>query len=198
RAAEYNIRTLLSEKQLVFETVEKGADGLLKARTIKKDGPTGLITATTIPRLHPENETRLLSLSLDESEEQTRKIKTAAAGKYQDDREVVDLAPWINAQRTLTPVKVVIPFARYLAEHTPDSPLRIRRDFKKLLSLIEASATLHQYQRNHVNNDKIEANLADYYIAIILMEDAFFNSLYGMHPNTVQTMEAIKAIDSTG
>jgi hypothetical protein len=52
--------------------VEKNGD--LMSRRIEKDGPTGLITATTLPRLHPKNEARLLSLSLDESDEQTRML----------------------------------------------------------------------------------------------------------------------------
>ena len=169
----------------------------MRSRRIEKEGPTGLITATTLARLHPENETRLLSLSLDESDEQTRNVKQAAAAKYQDAGEPVDVTLWVNAQRILQPVKVSIPFATYLADHTPDRPLRIRRDFNKLLSLIEASATLHQYQRDPIADGIIEANLGDYFIAVCLMEQAFFHSLYDMHPNTVAIVEAIKELDGT-
>jgi hypothetical protein len=42
----------------------------------------------------------------------------------------------------------------------------------------------------------IEASLADYYIAKELFERAFFQSLYGVHPNTKKVMEAIKQMDS--
>ena len=57
----YFVRTLLSENRLSYETVEKGDEGL-RARVIEKKGPTGIITTTTSAALHPENETRLLSL----------------------------------------------------------------------------------------------------------------------------------------
>jgi hypothetical protein len=124
-------------------------------------------------------------------------VKIAFAAKYQHALESVDITVWVNAQRILQPVKVSIPFATYLAAHTPDKPLRIRRDFNKLLSLIEASATLHQYQRDQIAEGTIQANLGDYFVAVCLMEQAFFHSLYGMHPNTIEIVEAIKELDGT-
>lgn len=63
---EYTIRTLLSEGRLEYEFVEKTADGL-RARRICKEGPTGFITTTTRQRLHAENETRYLSLTVTDT-----------------------------------------------------------------------------------------------------------------------------------
>jgi hypothetical protein len=68
--ATYLIRSLLSENRICYETVEKTQDGM-KPRVIKKEGPTGLITTTTAVRLHPENETRLLSLVVKDTPDQT-------------------------------------------------------------------------------------------------------------------------------
>lgn len=59
----YLIRSLLSEGRVRYETVEKTSEGI-RARLIEREGPTGLIVTTTAPRLHPENETRLLSLTV--------------------------------------------------------------------------------------------------------------------------------------
>src|SRR5829696_6942041 len=59
--ATYLIRSLLSEGRLRYETVEKTSEGL-RPRLIEREGPTGLIVTTTAVKLHPENETRLLSL----------------------------------------------------------------------------------------------------------------------------------------
>ena len=75
------VRTLLSEGQIIYEVTEKGADGKMATRRITKNGPTNLIVTTTADNLHHENETRLLSLTVDESEEQTRAVmvKIAAA-----------------------------------------------------------------------------------------------------------------------
>jgi hypothetical protein len=50
-----------------------------------------------------------------------------------------------NAQRLLESVRVVIPYAEDLT--FPDRYLRTRRDHERFLSLIEAVAFLHQFQR---------------------------------------------------
>jgi len=195
--ASFNIRTLLSEGKLVFQTVEKNPEtGKNETRTINKEGPTGLITTTTWSQLHPENETRLISLALDESEAQTQAVKEAIASQYEEIKEGPNLAPWVNAQRILKPVQVRIPYATFLAERTPNKPLRMRRDFGKLISFIEASAVYHQYQRKQIKEGLIEAGLVDYFIAKILLEDVFFQSLYNLHPNTQKLMEAIKQLRS--
>src|SRR5215207_5091425 len=74
----YLIRSLLSEGHLRYEVVEKTSEGL-KPRLIEREGPTGLIVTTTAGRLHPENETRLLSLSVADTQEQTRNVLAALA-----------------------------------------------------------------------------------------------------------------------
>src|SRR5215217_5847999 len=72
----YLIRSLLSEGRLRYEVVEKTSEGL-KPRLIEREGPTGLVVTTTAVKLHPENETRLLSLSVADTQEQTRGVLAA-------------------------------------------------------------------------------------------------------------------------
>ena len=76
--ASYLIRSLLSEGRIRYELVEKTEDGM-RPRLIEKEGPTGLIVTTTATRLHPENETRLLSLAVKDTPEQTNAILHALA-----------------------------------------------------------------------------------------------------------------------
>jgi hypothetical protein len=66
----YLIRSLLSEGRLRYETLEKTGEGV-RPRLIEREGPTGLIVTTTAVKLHPENETRLLSLSVTDTQKQT-------------------------------------------------------------------------------------------------------------------------------
>lgn len=61
--ATYLMRSLLSEGAVRYETVESTRNGI-KPRLIEREGPTGLIVTTTAVKLHPENETRLLSLTV--------------------------------------------------------------------------------------------------------------------------------------
>jgi plasmid maintenance system killer protein len=83
----YLIRTLLSEGRVVYEVVEKTKLGL-RPRRIEKEGPTGLITTTTAPKLHPENETRLLSLGVIDTPHQTKAVMKASAPPTMPPRRV--------------------------------------------------------------------------------------------------------------
>src|SRR5215207_6612489 len=76
--ATYLMRSWLSEGRVRYETVERTSEGL-KPRLIEREGPTGLIVTTTSVKLHPENETRLLSLTVTDTREQTRAVMAALA-----------------------------------------------------------------------------------------------------------------------
>jgi hypothetical protein len=141
--ATYLMRSLLSEGCIDYEVVEKTKDGM-RPRVIRKEGPTGLITTTTAAGLHPENETRLLSLTITDTPEQTRAVMLAQADEADDD--TADYEPWRAYQRWLAlgERRVVVPFARALVFEIPALAVRLRRDFPTLLSLIRAHALLHR------------------------------------------------------
>src|SRR3712207_3603391 len=113
----YLIRSLLSEGRLRYETVEKTSEGL-KPRLIEREGPTGLIVTTTLEKLHPENETRMLSLSVADTQEQTGQVLLALA---EEEISSPDLAPWVALQEWIGVGgrRVTIPFAKVLAEKVP-------------------------------------------------------------------------------
>ncbi|MBK7591931.1 MAG: hypothetical protein IPI27_11740 [Betaproteobacteria bacterium] len=125
--ASYLIRSLLSEGRIVYEMVERQSSGLVPRR-IEKEGPTGLIVTTTAVRLHPENETRLLSLHVTDTRAQTREVMRAIAHSTRADFEP---APWIALQQWIArgEHRVEIPFAPALAERIPPIAVRLRRDF---------------------------------------------------------------------
>ena len=118
------VRTLLSEGQLIYDITERDDDGKMGTRRIIKQGPTNLIVTTTADNLHHENETRLLSLTVDESEEQTRAVmrKTALRAQPGRARGTADLARWHELFHWLKyhgEHRVYIPYADYLSEQPP-------------------------------------------------------------------------------
>jgi hypothetical protein len=158
----YLVRSLLSEGRICYETVEKTKDGF-KVRRIEREGPTGLITTTTAVRLHPENETRLLSLTVTDTPQQTKAIMRAQAGR-QGHTNKLNLTPWHALQQFLAlgAAHVVIPFATELADLVPAMAVRLRRDFPTVLALIEAHALLHQATRERTPEGAVIATLEDY------------------------------------
>lgn len=173
--ADYPIRTMQSEQEIEWEYVDRDSKNGLHKKKKKVKSPAAFIQATTRPMLHPENETRLLFLEMDESEEQTRAINLRQA--LQAERKIQPCSPqlydpWHTLIRGLEPRAVWIPFATQLAESLPPR-VRSRRDLPKVLGLIEASAYLHQHQRNRGEQGTIVATPEDYRIAKELFEHCY-------------------------
>jgi acyl-coenzyme A thioesterase PaaI-like protein len=120
-------------------------------------------------RLHPENETRLLSLTVNDSPAQTRAVLIAQAG---GSRRGGDVEPWHELQDWLAggPTAVEVPYARTLAEAIPPVAVRLRRDFATVLSLIRAHALVHRATRQLVDGVVI-ATMADYAAVRSLVAD---------------------------
>ncbi len=184
KVASYLIRSLLSEGRLRYETVEKTSEGL-QAKRIEREGPTGLLTTTTSVGLHPENETRLLSVTVNDSREQTMAVMAAMA----EERTLqVDLQPWQALQKWLEggEHRVLVPFASALACAIQPAAVRLRRDFNTLITLIKAHAILHQASRKRTEDGMIIAVLDDYEVIRELVGDLISQAVKASVPITVR------------
>jgi DNA-binding transcriptional ArsR family regulator len=198
--ATYLMRSLLSEGKVRYETVEKTSEGI-KPRLIEREGPTGLIVTTTAVRLHPENETRLLSLTVTDTQDQTRAVMAALAEEAGE--AVPDLATWHALQVWLETAerRVLIPYAKKLADLIPPVAVRLRRDFGAILNLIRAHALLHQATRERDTEGRIVATIEDYAAVRELVADLVSEGIEATVPATVrETVEAVKRLrqDSDG
>jgi hypothetical protein len=191
---EYIIRTLLSEGFLEYQFVEKTSEGL-RSRKIRKDGPTGFITTTTRDRLHDENETRYLSLTVTDTREQTRRTFKALAEEEQT--EEPDRSRWHALQEWLEGAehRVNIPYADVLAEKMGDVAVRLRRDFSVILSLIKAHAILHQASRERDVEGRIVATLEDYARVRELVANLIAEGVEATVPTIIrETVSAVEKI----
>jgi hypothetical protein len=189
---EYVIRVLLSEGYLEYEVTEKSQDGL-KNIVVRKEGPTGFITTTTRDKLHAENETRYLSITVTDTREQTRRIFRALADERTDEP---DRARWHALQVWLEGAehRVAIPYAGALAEKMGDVAVRLRRDFSVVLSLIKAHAILHQATRDRDGDGRVVATLADYSRVRELVSGLIADGVEATVPKTVR--ETVEAVDN--
>lgn len=189
----YIIRTLLSEGRIRHQTVIKGPNGL-EPLLLDKEGPTGLVITTTAISLHPENETRMLSICVNDSREQTKAVLKALAG---EEPEAVNAESWKALQEWLEAGerRVSIPYAAKLAELIPPVAVRLRRDFSSVLSLIRAHALLHRASRTRDGKGRIVASLEDYGAVRELVSDYIAEALESTVGATVrETVEAVKAL----
>jgi len=192
----YLIRSLLSEGRVRYETVEKTSEGM-KPRLIERPGPTGLIVTTTRTRLHPENETRLISLTVTDTREQTRDIMAALASETEGDRPAMEswhaLQSWLEGAES----RVKIPYAKKLAGSIPPVAVRLRRDFGALLNLIRAHALLHQVNRERDGDGRVIATTGDYGAVRELVADLISEGIEATVPATVrETVEKVAELYS--
>ncbi len=94
------VRSLISDQRLEYEVVEKDESGHFKVRRISKPGPTGIITTTTKP-LGEQASTRMLTVSIPDSTEQTKAVLRAIAKKAYSDSAPKDFKNWIAFQTWL-------------------------------------------------------------------------------------------------
>jgi hypothetical protein len=190
----YLIRSLLSEGKVRYETVEKTSEGM-KPRLIERAGPTGLIITTTLTRLHPENETRMLSLAVTDTRQQTSDIMAALAREASVDPP--DLGAWHSLQEWLVGAehRVAVSYAEELAAAVPPVAVRLRRDFGALLNLIRAHAILHQASRERDADGRIVATVEDYALVRELVADLVSEGIEATVPATVrETVETVERL----
>lgn len=188
----YLIRSLLSEGRIRYEVVEKTSEGM-KPRLIEREGPTGLLVTTTAPRLHPENETRLLSLTVTDTQDQTRSVLAALAEESRAEGPHLEewraLQSWLATQDN----RVTVPYAARLASLVPPIAVRLRRDFGALLNLIRAHAVLHRATRAADPDGRVVATVEDYARVREIVADLVSEGVESAVPPTVrETVEELR------
>jgi 5S rRNA maturation endonuclease (ribonuclease M5) len=170
---DYLLRELMSEGHIRYPTVQKVGNELVTV-FIEKRGPVAFLVTTTKNKLHPENETRMLSMEVDDSEGQTKAVleKVAKVEGRNKGTPQIDYKPWQDFQRWLEAGErdVDVPFADALAAMIPPKAVRLRRDFGQVLRAIKAHALLHRQHRSRDGSGQIVADIhKDYAVVRDLM-----------------------------
>jgi len=173
-----NMRALLSEGRLVLVTAERDPEtGDFKSVVIPTIGMPVLVCTSTRYSIDPEFENRVVELSIDESEEQTKNImqKTAedfiiplhfiiSKDRIYEVRQLVKTIKELLDKGEMTN-QVIIPYAKLLIEKFP-TVLTARRDFKKALTLTYAYTFLYQKQRPIITLKKHNAIVTRFAVSI--------------------------------
>jgi hypothetical protein len=199
--AQYFIRSLLSEGRVAYETVESTPKAGLKCRRIDREGPTGLVLTTTRLVLHPEIETRLLSMTVDDSPDQTSAVFAGLAQSHGQVAEPADYTAWHRFQKRFEreDSRVVVPYATALLSSIPPVSVRLRRDARMLLTLIQAHAKLHRARRQRDPSGAIVADPDDYAAVYELVHDLVAEAVDHAVPERVrEAVEIVRDLISDG
>jgi hypothetical protein len=161
------LREMLSEGRLSkLVTIKK--DGHPETVLVERDGPIAYIETTTLTRIFNEDANRCILLTSDETPEQTRRVLSTLAGVYArgaavDRQRIIDRHHAL--QRTLQPFAVLVPYAERLADAMGNYRVEARRAYPQVVSMIQASALLHQRQRQIDADGRLLAAADDYQLA---------------------------------
>ncbi len=204
RQAAYALKLLQSDGELkIASTGKDESSGDLVTREYSVQGPVMLMLTTTASDVDEELLNRCLVLTVNESREQTeaihamqRRSQTLAGLLASSEKQYLTRLHQ-NAQRLLRPLKVVNPYAErltFLSDKT-----RTRRDHMKYLTLIQAVALLHQYQREVKRAEHrgavieyIEVQPSDITLANRLAHEVLGRTLDEMPPQTRKLLVLLK------
>lgn len=185
QAAEYAIRVAMSEGQVGNLVSVPTEDGGWDTEMIEADIAASIITTTTSPSLHAENQTRVFDVEIDASRELTRKVvdsiwsQKANGGRSVSERErrVVETATALLEEEEK---EILIPWGEVFAPYFPADALRARRDSERVACLIEASALLYQRQRERDPQGHLLADVEDYRVVYPVLEEVLEQSMTGL------------------
>jgi hypothetical protein len=101
---------------------------------------------------------------------------------------------WQLYHESLEPVEVVIPFASQIADHIrrgPKPPISMRRAFKRVLMIIQTVACAYQHQRERDDEDRVVAEISDYWMALQIVREAFRENLTNQSDETEKRLDFI-------
>jgi len=189
------LRELIEDGRVSKLLPVKNADGSFSTQKLEVEGPVAIIESCSHDYIALEDQTRQIEAWTDDSPEQTKRVlhffAERAAGKFPlPDEKTIET---IRALQTLLePAPVIIPFAEDIAERFPSRVVESRRAFVRLLALIEASAILHQRQRDK-ENGAIRADWDDFKVAYAVLRPWLRARVAGGYPpNVIAVWEAIK------
>ncbi len=194
---EYSIRVLQSDGRLEYEATEKMPDGSMRNVVHETEGPTVVVQTTTRNHLHPENETRVFPIYIDESEQQTGRIvgsilREASGGGPGEGEQGRVRQRWHDAIRLLEEADVSIPYADRI--EIPNSPLRIRRDARRLLDVVRVIAWLYQHQRERDEYGRILATEEDFHEALRLVSESLRRAWQTLTPSEETVLRSIREL----
>ena len=190
------LRLMISEGKLI-RYVTRWSGGKLVTKKYITDGPVGSISTTTKGQLQIDDETRNISISIDETPEQTRRIV-----KYYGRREGLrrrELMIWKMVHRLLEErIGVEITFPDWLdklADRIFVGDLRVRRYYPAFMEACRTVCLIRSFQSQEPAA-RLTVDFADFAITALIFDQVFVGSLRlrkGVNESTRDLVDSLSA-----
>jgi hypothetical protein len=177
------IRLLISESKLV-RIVTEYENGQRVTKKYVAHGPVAAISTTTKNRLQIDDETRHLSIWVDESRDQTRQIVKSytkqGARLSRKEMSAWHMVHLLLAKRAET--KVVFPnwFEEEIADRLFVDDLRVRRYYPVFIEACRTICLIRSFQpdRQLSKHGELEVEFSDFAITTLIFDPVFVESLH--------------------
>jgi energy-coupling factor transporter ATP-binding protein EcfA2 len=184
------LRIALSEGYIRHGTVLQVRGTMTPVKLDKSAEGLVILSTTTRTSLDPEFENRVMRINLEHEPELFREVYILSS---QDSapQGFISFKIFQVADFLLETLPVSIPFQMALADKFPTNLERYARDFKRVISLIESSALLHQYQRERDKEGRIVATEDDY-VLVYSLRHLIGDSVSPVTEKDIQFLELAK------
>jgi hypothetical protein len=198
KEAQLLLRLQQSEGRVAHEyTTVKGASR--GTNVSERLGTPVVLTSTTDDTVFVDDENRFLSIWSDESEEQTlavcRSLLSPAITSNRDNELLIEVWHEIIRQLQQKPVPKIFPeWLCFIAERLPAEQVRVRRDFKRFISLLQIIGLCS-------SRTPAEIQFSDYCIAHRILEKAFSSTVLSASEQEVSLVSVVERMtrgDSEG
>jgi hypothetical protein len=159
-----------------------------------RSGSPAVLSTTTERKVFEDDETRFLSVWADESSKQTLAILRARA-RGDIRRSLPNLSRWHSAFRAMIPdeadFRSTPTWLRYVAENLPHELVRVRRDWDRFYTLLQAVALTRKSPKTRT---AIEIEFADYCVAYRILEPAMAATMRGVRTQEIQLATAVRSL----
>lgn len=190
------MRLLISEQKLV-RLVTQWIDGKRVTKRYVARGPVAAISTTTKSGLEIDDETRHVSVFVDESAKQTRRIVQAYARQDQTLSEA-ELQTWKMVHRVIEEragLDIVFPewFDEVAGSVFVDDVI-VRRYFPAFVEACRTVCLIRSFQRypELPEGARVTVDFADFAIAALIFDGVFVESLHRKEGSALETRRAIE------
>ena len=194
RDAQYLIRLQQSEGEIRHEyATVRGSRRSTK--TSERVGCPVVLTTTTDEKVFDDDETRFLSIWIDESPTQTLGILKSLLNPSTANE--ADLPDWQETIRILcrhVPKFRLPDWFNFIMERLPRNQIRVRRDAQRFLTFCEAIALVRRFATHEERAQEIEIRFSDYCVAYRLLNSAFASTAHAVHESERAVFEAVRSL----
>jgi DNA-binding MarR family transcriptional regulator len=192
--ADFAYRELISNNELISNVSIKDENGKNTTGEKKVSGPIASMACTTNGNIYEDNISRMFVITVDESEEQSKRIisyqNAKSAGKINKKQEKEARLLLQHLARVLKPYEVINPYADKV--NLPDDVHKKRRLNELFKEFIHIITVVNQYQRKTDNYGRLITEPEDIKTAIDIMFDCIVLKVDELDGSLRQFFEKLK------